>query len=366
MDLVCEENMCNGCYACVERCPKKCIKIEDDVISYNAIIDKTKCINCGLCERICPKQNVQIMRQPIYWQQGWADDSIRRESSSGGAASSIIRAFIKSGGYVASCMFFNGQFGFKVTNNIKEAKKFAGSKYVKSNPRTVYKEITDLLKKEEKVLFIGLPCQSAAVQNVCNNSENLYTVDLICHGTPSPQLLKKYLGENGINIEAISDIKFRDSDNFGLSKDGVRVVPKRVVDSYLMTFLDSITYTENCYSCKFATIKRVSDITLGDAWGQLSDTVKGGVSLVLCQTDKGVELVKQANLHLEDVDLDKAVAANHQLDHPSKIHPSRKKFMKQIKQRRSYRWATFVSIPKKAIKQSVKVGLIKLHLIKDK
>lgn len=38
-----------------------------------------------------------------------------------------------------------------------------------------------------------------------------------------------------------------------------------------------------------------------------------GISLVLCQNEKGKELIDQADLTLVDVDLKKAIESNHQL-----------------------------------------------------
>lgn len=365
MKTVCEKKSCTGCKACVNVCSKSAITIKDSIVYYNAEIDPEKCINCGLCEKACPNINLRSLQHPIYWKQGWAVDEIRKNASSGGAASAIIRAFIASGGYVASCLFEEGEFGFKITDDIGTAKRFAGSKYVKSNPGTVYKEIRQLLKADRKVLFIGLPCQSAAVQNICRNHENLTTADLICHGTPSPKLLMKYLSERGIDWKSVSEIKFRDNEYFGLAANGKRLVPRRVTDSYLLTFLNSINYTENCYSCRYATIDRVSDITLGDAWGQLSNEIPGGVSLVLCQTQKGIDLVESARLHLEEVDLEKAVKDNHQLEHPSIKPPGRDKFMKCIKNGGEFRKAAIVVLPKDCVKQSVKSVLIKMHILKD-
>ena len=36
-----------------------------------------------------------------------------------------------------------------------------------------------------------------------------------------------------------------------------------------------IDYTENCYSCRYASQSRVSDISLGDSWGsELSEEEK--------------------------------------------------------------------------------------------
>ena len=52
-----------------------------------------------------------------------------------------------------------------------------------------------------------------------------------------------------------------------------------------MAFLCSLMYTDNCYECKYAKLERVSDLTIGDAWGtELTEEMKQGVSLALSQT----------------------------------------------------------------------------------
>lgn len=140
MKTVCDANKCNGCMACLAVCPRKCITIRDDIYNYNAVIDQTACINCNACERVCPNLSVQQKVKPYKWEQGWSYSDARRNAASGGIASEIIRAFISSGGYVASCLFRNGEFVFDITNDLDTAKCFAGSKYVKSNPEGIYEK----------------------------------------------------------------------------------------------------------------------------------------------------------------------------------------------------------------------------------
>lgn len=327
MKTVCELNMCNGCMACVEKCHRNAITIKDDLKYYNALIDTKKCVDCGLCTKVCPRENDNDMSKPKWWYQGWADSEIREHASSGGAASAIIRAFIKHGGYVASCLFDSGKFVFEVTNEMAVARKFAGSKYVKSNPEKIYGKIQSLLKANQKVLFIGLPCQVAAVNQFIKDKTNLVTADLICHGTPSPYLLKKCLQEYGHDINTLTDINFRIKSLYELNRDGKPIAAFHTMDNYLIAFLHSYDYTENCYSCKFATLDRVSDITLGDSWGtELSGEVKNGVSLILCQSEKGKELIESAGLNLLDVDINNAISHNEQLNKPSKCSKSRDQF----------------------------------------
>ena len=355
MKTVCELNMCNGCMACVEKCHRNAITIKDDLKYYNALIDTKKCVDCGLCTKVCPRENDNDMSKPKWWYQGWADSEIREHASSGGVASAIIRAFIKHGGYVASCLFDSGKFVFEVTNEMAVARKFAGSKYVKSNPETIYGKIQSLLKENQKVLFIGLPCQVAAVNQFIKDKTNLVTADLICHGTPSPYLLKKCLQEYGHDINTLTDINFRIKSLYELNRDGKPIAAFHTMDNYLIAFLHSYDYTENCYSCKFATLDRVSDITLGDSWGtELSGEVKNGVSLILCQSEKGKELIESAGLNLLDVDINNAISHNEQLNKPSKCSKSRDQFFENYNRYNNFGKALVKTAPGIVAKEKVK------------
>ena len=141
MKTVCGLNKCNGCMACLEKCRQDAITVEDNLEYYNAIINTEKCVNCGLCTKVCPNVTDNATNKPKWWYQGWAKPELRDRASSGGAASAIIRTFIEQGGYVASCLFHDGKFEFQVTNKMDVARKFAGSKYVKSNPVGIYRKI---------------------------------------------------------------------------------------------------------------------------------------------------------------------------------------------------------------------------------
>ena len=212
MIIVCEKNKCSGCMACVDICPKGAVKIFDELTAYNAVISKEKCIDCGSCYKVCQVNHIPHVIAPFLWYQGWAkDDDIRKNSSSGGFATAIAIAFVKKSGVVCSCVFNEGKFIFQFAENVEDVKKFAGSKYVKSNPSGIYKKIRTFLQKKKKVLFIGLPCQVAAVKNFVGEklAEGLFTVDLICHGTPSPKLLDIFLKQYGKSLNQLRDILFR-------------------------------------------------------------------------------------------------------------------------------------------------------------
>lgn len=130
-----------------------------------------------------------------------------------------------------------------------------------------------------------------------------------------------------------------------------------------MAFLNGLSYTENCYSCHYAQTERAGDISIGDSWGtELSGELSKGVSLALCQTEKGQELLDMMDFNFYDVDIDAAIQNNNKLRHPSKLPQEREKFFKDLRKGKNFKQAVFCAYPKTCIKQSVKELLIKMGL----
>ena len=364
LKTVCNLDMCTGCMACVQKCPKSAITINDDMLSLNAVIDESKCIECNQCYKICQANNPVELTTPKSWFQGWASDAeVRAQGSSGGIASAISKAFVKKGGAVCSCTFKDGKFVFETAENEGDLTRFAGSKYVKSNPKDAYKKVSELLK-EKKVLFIGLPCQVAAVKKYVGDNKNLYTIDLICHGTPSKKLLEGYLSQHNINLSNINEIGFRNKTQYGLQTNKGDFF-NGTCDSFSLSFLSALNFTENCYHCNYAKIERVSDITLGDSWGStLPKEEQGkGVSLILCQSEKGRSLLDSSDLLLQNVDLNYAKQYNGPLNAPNPKSNKRDYLLQKFKEGKNYDRLVLKLLPKQTIRQYVKRMLIKLHII---
>ena len=356
---VCNKDECTGCMACVRACPKNAIKIEDSLASYNALIDKNKCIDCNACYNVCQQNSFLDLKEPMIWYQGWAvDENIRLKSASGGFATSIAMNFIKNKGIVFGCEFVNGEFRFKRMETESEVKEMGGSKYVKSNPYDVYHLIKEDLSNQKEVLFIGLPCQVAGVKKYVGKIlwDNLYTADLICHGTPSPQLLDKFLMQYGLSLGKLQNIQFREKSIIRTKSGKKYIEQKGIRDKYIIGFLNGLTYTQNCYDCKYAKKERVSDITLGDSWGTNLDieNQKKGISLALCQTVKGKELIKKADVKLFEVDIDKAILNNHQLQNPVTCPNGRMDFFKSLNDEKTFNQEILKFFPKECLKQKLK------------
>lgn len=368
---VCEVNKCAGCMVCKDICPNGAISVVDGLDAYNAVIQEDKCTECGACHHICQRNHPRKQLQPMKWVQGWAEDQeLRGKCSSGGFAAAISRSFIENGGVVCSCTFMGGEFIFQFAQTIEETEKFVGSKYVKSNPSGIYRQIRERLKKGQRILFIGLPCQVSAVKNFIGGEaeKNLYTVDLICHGTPSPEMLEVFLKQYNCSLVNMEDIGFRIKTEYHIHEDNKGIAPKGVADRYSIAFLNALIQTENCYDCPYAMEARVSDLTLGDSWGSelALEEQKKGISLALCQTKKGMELLDSARLHLEPVVPDRAIASNHQLRHPSPMPEKRDVFFKGISTGRRFNELVRQCCPKQCFRQDIKSVLIKLRILQGK
>lgn len=364
MKTVCQENMCTGCFACADNCPKAAITIVDSMKAVNAVIDEDACISCGICEKVCQKLEVPEGRQPISWCQGWAKDpAVRSKSSSGGAAAAISLAFAEAGGVVCSCMFRDGEFRFDFAGTAEETMAFAGSKYVKSNPSGIYRQIRTMLKQGKKVLFIGLPCQVGALKKIVGSAEKLYTIDLVCHGTPSAKLLETYLLQQKKNLKEEKSIAFRIKQKKQVIVGGYGVSPIGVSDRYTIAFIHGLIFTENCYHCDYSGTNRVSDITLGDSYGSTlpDEQQQKGISLILCQTQKGRQLLEQAQLELHDVDLDTAVSRNEQLQHPFHKPDCREAFWSGLDAGEPINKLVSRAFPKACLRQNVKGLLVTLR-----
>lgn len=360
---VCTINQCAGCMACVDACPCNAISVVDNKKYLNAIIDPQKCVQCDACNSVCQQNHPADFREPRAWLQGWGSEKIRTTSSSGGFGQAVMKAVLQNNFYVAACQFQDGDFRFDLINDENEVASYVGSKYVKSNPVGIYKKVKNKLIQGEKVLFIGLPCQVSSMRNFVRNHKNLYTIDLVCHGTPSVRLLQESMKEYGQNLTDMQSICFRNHDYFAIKSQPINILPNGVQDCYTRAFLQGVCYTENCYSCQYACQPRVGDVTLGDSWGtEMKEELHKGISLILCQTDKGRELLDMVDFQFYPVDKLKSVEMNHQLNYPTPMPKAREKFFLRLEKGTPFNQAVAMLYPKAYIKQMIKKILIHLKL----
>lgn len=190
---------CTGCAACAQSCGHDAISMQTDNEGFlQPIIDTTKCVECGLCQKHCPE--LQPIERLGYEQQKYYAliyDHDRKISSSGGAFSVFAKWIISQGGVVYGATI-NENFVVKHigVESTEELSKLRGSKYVQSIIGDTYKKIRNHLRTNRKVLFVGTGCQVAGLYAYLGGKRYeglLYTLDLVCHGTPSQGMFDSYL-----------------------------------------------------------------------------------------------------------------------------------------------------------------------------
>lgn len=325
---------CSGCALCAAICPLNAIKI---VVSSEGFrypcIDKNKCINCGKCLRRCPIVNDFSLRKPIntYVGVGNKYQEISR-STSGGAFYYLARHFLEYlDGFVCGAVIDLTTFSVyhTLTNSIADLIKFQNSKYAQSDIKECYHQIESVVDSNP-VLFCGTPCQVAAMKEYFKGrDQNLFLVDIVCHGVPSPLFFSDYIKEQ-YEVKNLSDFTFRKKSKTEITsycytfyyQDGKEVTVPSYIDPYYNAFMEGFSFRESCYKCKFAIPNRVGDITLGDCGDRKKyyKLEKGRtLSDVLINTEKGEKLwlVLKKYFDYAELDYEREIRMNKQLSRPA-------------------------------------------------
>lgn len=333
---------CCGCSACEWVCPHKAIRMVSDSLGFSLpSVNTEDCINCGLCESVCPffsnnnKHNNDGF--PITYAARNKEIHEIETSRSGGVFTALSTYIIDIGGVVYGAAFSNKSVvTHQKAENYIELSKFKGSKYTQSDIKGIISDLQNELSSGRPVLFSGTPCQTSAIRNLMSRKyTNLYLVDVICHGVVSPKVWSDYIQYiEKKERKKVVKADFRDKSIFGW--DGLHresfIFDNNIKHTYPVTFYQSFLIRESCSSCPYSSIKRATDLTLGDLWGWekiCSDLNKDkkGISLVLVNSQKGAKLLDNIakDLHLKEISLDKCMQ-------PNLINPTpRDKFAEEFK-----------------------------------
>ena len=358
MIKIIDKKDCCGCHACASVCAKRSITMQEDNEGFlYPVVNVSTCTDCGLCEKVCPVINQDEPRRPLkVFAAKNRDEEIRRQSSSGGIFTPLAEEIIRDGGVVFGAKFdedWNVVHAW--TDTIEGIADFRGSKYVQSTIGDTYREAREFLKQGRKVLFSGTPCQIAGLRKFLRKEyDNLLTVDVVCHGVPSPLVWRKYLEETRERLRAESDaekntvssslmdlpvitgISFRDKTH-GWKKYGFRLryaAPRNVQKSvsvsaikeeketlqpfkeniFMQGFLANLYLRPSCYACAVRSGKSYSDILIADFWGVQNyypefDDDKG-VGLILVYSEKGKNIYDRVKVHNIEANYSQGVKGN--------------------------------------------------------
>lgn len=388
-----DKKNCCGCSACVQRCPKQCIRLEEDTEGFlYPQVDEETCIKCGLCEKVCPILNqadklsvleVLAVKNP--------DDEERMNSSSGGVFLPLAREVINQGGVVFGAVYDESwEVHHVYAEKIEDVYPMMGSKYLQSKIGNSFKDAERFLKQGREVLFVGSPCQIAGLRTYLRSKQypNLLAVDFLCHGVPSPGVWRRYLaetyggydakeqsrlqataGKNSVLLSSlnatspIGDIKFRDKRESGWKKFRFVVRQKSAskadqntvlssdihyMNPFMQGFLSDIYLRPSCYACKCKNGVNHSDMTIADFWGINQSAPEfdddKGVGLVLLNTEKGEEYFSRLPMDMTPSNLEKAHYYNGGFNEHTKAHPKRDQFFFLIENGKSIKAAVDICL----------------------
>lgn len=343
IDILNHKELCSGCGACIDRCPKQCISFKEDGEGFlYPVVNEGACIDCGLCLKICPfiRENYNRSKSSFVLPKIYAAkhkvNEIRRFSTSGGVFTALSDYVLANNGVVCGAIFDSQTQTVKhiIATTYRERDRMKGSKYVQSDLKNIFLKLKFLLLKKVLVLFSGTPCQTAGLYAYLGKDyENLYVIDILCHSVPSPLILGDILKQYTLHADDISfrdkSIGWRDSYNFCIKYEDGKVAAD---STYLSLFFKGLINRPSCYNCRFANIKRPSDITIGDYWNiknvdaSFEDAL--GVSCILVNSEKGNSLLSFVEDKLFIIETSLKPALQICMQHPITCPSARKFFWK--------------------------------------
>lgn len=332
---------CTGCTACVTSCPVQCIVMHRDKDGFDyPIANPDLCVGCGRCDSVCPVIN---RKEPVLPYASYAAriPEYVNVSSSGGVFAYLAGKIIEDEGVVFGAVLNEDMtVGHMEADTMDRVQKIRGSKYVQSDLYSVFEDVKSYLQEGRKVLFTGTPCQVAGLNSFLGRRyDNLLTVDVACHGVPSPGLWKRYADALARKCGGLLEyVNFRDKSKSWMHYSMTYGSTSRTFsvpymdDPYLALFVQGITLRPSCYSCPAKDGRSGSDLTLADLW-DVKHVIKEfdddkGVSLVVAYTEKGLSALDGADLR--EVSYSEAVAGNGGFVSSKQMSPERDKFFQGL------------------------------------
>ena len=353
--MLANTNQCTGCGLCSVVCPGKAIRMQTNEIGFlYPIVNEERCSSCDRCSQACPILNrITLSERRQFLAVKNINDEVRKKSSSGGVFFELANNIIGCGGVVCAAGYDEDySVSHKFAESLEEVLPLCGAKYSQSRFDHCFENIKKRLQTGQKVLFVGTPCQTEALFLNCTKIErdNLFLVDMICHGVPSPMVFQGYLSEQSKAVaqgSSVLSISLRDKttgwSNYSYSvkisfENGTEYLKKQSDDWYMQGFVNNLYLRDSCEDCQFKGETRSSDLTLGDFWGIWDITPEfddnQGVSVLTINSKKGAELWNAIcdDFAAISVTEKQAFEYNPSALSSSKAHPNKQKFYELIKE----------------------------------
>ncbi len=331
--VIARSSYCTGCCACGDVCRFGAITmVYDDEGFLVPGINTSKCVKCNQCVNVCPANSFTSKNDNIISSYAcWSNDTESRISSSSGGIFSVLASWIFQNNGVVYGAAFDESFHVKHgrAENMNELELLKKSKYIQSEMISVYPMIKKDCEQGKLVLFVGTPCQVSALYNYLGyDYEKLYTCDLICHGVGSTGYFVDCLGYLQKNFKSkVTEVVFREKSK-GYNKPHliIRFENGRMYKQFLYysifghSFTKSFSVRKSCIECKYATVPRFGNFTLGDYSGKVYvnfnfNEIKRGISTLLINNMKAQLVFEEISdkIFAKKVDVDYIITTSNRL-----------------------------------------------------
>lgn len=347
-----DKRNCCGCTACAAICGHHAITMQPDPEGFlYPTVDTARCTDCHLCEQVCPIV-LRDARQPTglplrVLALRHKDRATLRSCSSGGAFAAMTQACLDKGGVVYGAEYDEG---LTVVHRGEEtpagARRFRGSKYVQSDLRGTFADVRTQLRAGRPVLFSGTPCQVEGLKAFLRRPyDELTTVDILCHGVPSPMVFADYVRfVNRHSVRPLRGIAMKDK-TYGWGYQDLRLYFQGGLTEFHTplsclwnrVFYDHVANRPACEACRFASFHRPGDVSMGDFWG-IEKALPGfastdGVSLLLVNTPQGEALWQEIKPQFDHAESTPEACRQRALTSPVPLAPDRAQFWQAYHER---------------------------------
>lgn len=259
------------------------------------------------------------------------------KSSSGAMFVALSDVVLRNNGKIigAGYSYVTNKLEHVVCQTPNERDACRGSKYIQSRiSKDIYKTIESELNNGTFLLYVGTPCQVAAIKQYVAIKKiidkSLLTCDIICHGVGSPEIWKRFID---CKKEKIDYLTFKDKHKGWMKPRCIAWAGKKEISlrGYSWLYFSDAIMRPSCYECDYAKADRVGDFTIGDFWKVRTKVPEmfnpRGTSFLMVNTDRAEKIFTTVknDLVYKEVALDDVIQNN--MRHPTKCPVFRNEVM---------------------------------------
>lgn len=316
-------NLCTGCGACAGGFPARIWMVEDPVNGRRPVVEQSpegrraSQAAAALCAGIATDwtslpvhDEIDAAWGPVLssW-EGWASDPETRLRGSSGGAVTALAAHALSNGLATGIAHIAARRDDPRLNETVISHDHAGllratgSRYAQASPADA---LHDIAKGDERVVFVGKPCDVASVHKATQADQTLadlipLTIAIFCAGTPNLVATDTLLDELGVPKSAkLTDLKYRGNGWPGLMQATWQDAAGHEHRSQGISYAKGwghILQASRQWRCRICAdhTGAFADISVGDPWhAPPNGDTDAGRSLIIARTPRGRAFIEAA------------------------------------------------------------------------